>query len=76
MKLIRNIAIIMAVELIFGSAGSCDLNRITLAQALWQMALGFACIFIAWLCHRVMVLRRMARRRRANNQQKERRYYA
>ena len=78
MKLLRNTAIIIAVVLILGSVGSCDLNRITLAQALWQVAIGFVFAFVAWFCHRVIVLRQMAKRRRArkSNTQPKERYYA
>lgn len=80
MKLIRNIAIIIAVALIFGAVGTCDLNRITFAQALWQIAIGFVFVFVAWFCHRVIVYRSIVQKRKkarkSNTQQKERRYYA
>lgn len=64
LKFIRNICGIASFVVVIGAAGSSDLNRITNAEAIKMIVFSIILAFIAWVCHRVIVIRRIARRRR------------
>lgn len=40
---------ILGMFIILGTAGACDLDTISLTQAIWQCLIGFACIAVGCL---------------------------